>query len=93
MGVSRTALQQRLCSIGHQRRRHHELRRGSLQCLRAPDPVVGAHAFADAVAAVAPDAVMLADAGAPAVLADAPVTVMLADAGAAAVLAGENEGG
>jgi hypothetical protein len=35
----------------------------------APDPVVGAYAFAAAVAAEAPDAVMLADAGAPRVLA------------------------
>jgi hypothetical protein len=45
----------------------------------APDPAVGAHAFAAAVAAEAPDAVMLADAGAPAVLASAPLAVMLAD--------------
>ena len=35
----------------------------------APDPAMGAHAFAAAVAAEAPDVVMLADAGAPAVLA------------------------
>ena len=44
----------------------------------APDPVVGAYAFAAAVAAEAPDAVMLADAGAPRVLALAqtvPATV------------------
>jgi hypothetical protein len=53
-----------------------------------PDPAVGAHAFADAVVAVAPDAVMLADAGALAVRADAPAeAVMLADAGASAVFA------
>ena len=47
----------------------------------APDPAVGAHAFAAAVAAEAPDAVMLADAGAPAVLGLAPLAVVLADAG------------
>jgi hypothetical protein len=44
----------------------------------APDPAVGAHAFAAAVAAEAPLAVMLADAGAPAVLARVPHAVMLA---------------
>ena len=56
-----------------------------------PDPAVGAHTFAAAVAArmiiKAPDAVMLADAGAPAVLAGVPSAVMLADACAPAVIA------
>ena len=35
MFVSRTAVQQRLCSIGHQRRRHHVFRRRSLQSFQA----------------------------------------------------------
>ena len=50
-----------------------------------PDPAVGVHAFAAAVAAEAPDVGMLADAGALAVRADAPAeAVVLADAGAPA---------
>ena len=41
----------------------------------APDPAVGAHALAAAVATMASLAVMLADAGAPAVLAGVPHAV------------------
>ena len=86
MFVSSTAAQQRLCSIGCRIPTPAASRVPAALLVvseLAPDPAVGADAFAPAVAAVAPDAVMLADAGAPAVLAFAPAAAMLAQPQAA----------